>query len=214
MDLLLFCCRRKQKQTLEQKPTRSIPKQHSQSGPPPPPPPQLTPTEISAGLSAAQILLIDAGRALISDCCLIIEEDEAISAPASSNSGASNSGNSGASNSSNDGGKNGLKIPADVENVAAARQIALESLKTAGVSSVDAAAKVLRISLIPRGAGPSDRAARLRYVKATAEKVFERLDEIQPESQEIRESRRKAIVTLQACERRADMAFSKLMQPQ
>jgi len=188
MDSLFFlCCRRKQ----VERPSKQQ-KQKQQSAPPPP---QLSPSEISAGLSAAQILLIDAGQALIADCCLIVEEDDVVSERAS-------------------GVNSGDKPDVDKESaVVSARQHAVESLKVAGVSSVEAAAKVLRISLIPRGSAPVDRASRLRYVKATAEKVFERLDEIQPQSQDIRENRRKAIITLQACERRADVAFTKLMQP-
>jgi hypothetical protein len=187
MDSLFFlCCRRKQVER-----SNKQQKQKQQSAPPPP---QLSPSEISAGLSAAQILLIDAGQALIADCCLIVEEDDLVSGASGVNSGD--------------------KPDVDKESaVVSARQHAVESLKVAGVSSVEAAAKVLRISLIPRGSAPVDRAARLRYVKATAEKVFERLDEIQPQSQDIRENRRKAIITLQACERRADVAFTKLMQP-
>jgi len=190
MDSLFFlCCRRKQ---VERSNKQQQHKQKQQSAPPPPP--QLSPSEISAGLSAAQILLIDAGQALIADCCLIVEEDDVVSGASVVNSGD--------------------KPDVDKESaVVSARQHAVESLKVAGVSSVEAAAKVLRISLIPRGSAPVDRAARLRYVKATAEKVFERLDEIQPQSQDIRENRRRAIITLQACERRADVAFTKLMQP-
>ena len=187
MELFTFCCRRKQAVERSNLFPNQPQKQKQQ------PPPQLSPSEISAGLSAAQILLIDAGQALIADCCVIVEEDDVVSGASGVNSGD--------------------KPDVDKESaVVSARQHAVESLKVAGVSSVEAAAKVLRISLIPRGSAPSDRAARLRYVKATAEKVFERLDEIQPQSQDIRENRRKAIITLQACERKADVAFSKLMQ--
>ena len=151
----------------------------------------LSASDIAAGQTAAQVLLIDAGRALIADCCLIVEEDDAITVETLYNTN---------------------RPVSEIENVIIAREQATESLKKAGASTTEAAAKILRISLIPRGTAPIDRATRLRYVKATAEKVFERLDEIQPISQEIRENRRSAIVLLQACERRADIAFSKLQQ--
>ena len=183
MDMdLFFCCTRKKKLATKHGTKASIATSTASV---------LSAGDIAAGQTAAQVLLIDAGRALIADCCLIVEEDDAISLVTTNNTN---------------------RPVSEIENVIIAREQAFESLKKAGASTTEAAAKILRISLIPRGTAPIDRATRLRYVKATAEKVFERLDEIQPISQEIRENRRSAIVLLQACERRADIAFSKLQQ--
>ena len=92
----------------------------------------------------------------------------------------------------------------------AARAESLAFLRRCNSESAAAAAQRLRVPLIPRGASASERAARMRYVKAAAERLFAFLDEMTPVDASVRDARRAQYTALQSLEKRVDLVLAEM----